>query len=45
MSDEELINFILKASKSELMELLQEASASKLHELENAICRIIKLID
>lgn len=45
MSNDELIDFILKASKSELMELHQEASAAKLHELENAICRIIKLIE
>ena len=44
MSNEELIEFILQTSKSELMIMLQEASAAKLHELEAAICRVIELM-
>ncbi len=45
MSNDEIIEFILQTSKSELMIMLQEVSAAKLHELENAISRVIKLIE
>jgi|GEM_PF-6502641 len=44
MSNNELEKFILQASKCELKSLLREVSAAKLYELENAICRILKLM-
>lgn len=46
MSNAELKEFILQTSKSELMNLLLEVSSTmNLHELEDAICRILALME